>query len=125
MGDLVAQRAHFGVFLGQELIDVGAMAADYELHLATAIIREDGMFERERVTLRHPERTITQSEGFWGSALSSRQDEDGNPRLMAGFNGVYFQESDGSEGEVFRSFLGLREAFRETGISRPPSGGCD
>ena len=122
VGDLVTQRAHFGVFLGQELRDLGALAKDYELHLATAIFREDGMFDRDRVTLRHPERTVTLSEGFWGGALSSRQDENGNPRLVAGFNGVYFEESDGSAGELFGSFLGLSEAFRETGVSRPLPG---
>ncbi len=121
-GDLVTQRAHFGVFLGQELIDLQGLAKDYEIHLATAIIREDGQFERDRVTVKHPERTVMQSEGFWGGALSSRQDTDGNPRLVAGFNGVSFQESDGSEGEFFGSFLGLSEPFRETGVSGPLPG---
>ena len=38
-GDLVTRRAHFGAFFGEELIDPGATARDYELHLATAIIR--------------------------------------------------------------------------------------
>ena len=123
VGDLVTQRAHFGVFLGEELRDVQAVAADYELQLATAIIRVDGMFERDRVTVRHPERTITHSEGDWGGAMSSRQDADGNPRLVAGFNGVYFQENDGSEGEFVGSFLGLSGPFRETGVSRPLPGG--
>ena len=123
VGDLVTQRAHFGVFLGQEPVDVQGLARDYEIHLATAIFREDGQFDRDRVTLRHPERTVTLSEGFWGGALSSRQDEDGNPRLVAGFNGVSFEESDGSAGEFFGSFLCLSEAFRETGVSRPLPGG--
>ena len=123
VGDLVTQRAHFGVFLGEELRDVQAVAADYELHLATAILREDGMFERDRVTVRHPERTIVYSEGDWGGTMSRRQDTDGNPRLVAGFNGVYFQESDGSEGEFVGSFLGLSGPFRETGVSRPLPGG--
>ena len=123
VGDLVTRRAHFGVFLGRELIDVQGLARDYELHLATAIFREDGMFERDRVTVRHPERTITHSEGHWGGAMSSRQDTDGNPRLVAGFSGAFFEESDGSEGEFFGSFLGLSEAFRKTGVSRPPPGG--
>ena len=79
VGDLVTRRAHFGVFLGGEVSDAQAVATDYELHLATAIIREDGMFDRDRVTVRHPERTITLSEGFWGGTLSSRQDTDGTP----------------------------------------------
>ena len=121
-GDLVTRRAHFGVFLGGEVSDVQAVAADYELHLATAIIREDGMFDRDRVTVRHPERTVTLSEGFWGGALSSRQDTDGNPRLVAGFSGVYFEESDGSAGEFVGSFLGLSQTFRENGVSRFPPG---
>ena len=123
VGDLVTRRAHFRVFLGEQLIDVQAVAADYEIHLATAILREDGMFERDRVTVRHPERTITESEGAWGGALSSRQDADGNPRLVAGFSGASFKESDGSEGEFFGSFLGLSERFTETGTSRLPPGG--
>ena len=120
VGDLITSRAHFGVFLGRDPIDVQGLAKDYEIHLATAIIREDGQFERDRVTLRHPERTITSFEGRWGGALSSRQDTDGNPRLVAGFNGVYFEESDGSEGDIFGSFLGLSETFRQDGTSAPP-----
>ncbi len=64
VGDLVTQRAHFGVFLGEQLIDVQAVAADYELHLAAAIIREDGIFERDRVTVRHPGRTIALPRGI-------------------------------------------------------------
>ena len=115
VGDLVTQRAHFGVFLGRELIDVQGLARDYELHLPTAIFREDGQFDRGKVVLRHPERTVTQSEGYWGGALSSRRDEDGNPRLVAGFNGVSFEESDGSEGELVGSFLGLSGPFRASG----------
>ena len=122
VGDLVTQRAHFASFLGRELIDVGGVAAGYELHLATAIIGEDGMFSRDRVTLRHPERIVTLSEGSWGGAFSSRPDADGNPRLIAGFSGVYFEESDGSLGEMFGSLLGLSESFRLTGRSGPLPG---
>lgn len=75
------------------------------------------------MTAEHPTRVVTQSEGFWGGAFSSRPDTDGNPRLAAGFSGVTFVESDGSEGAFFGSFLGLSEAFGETGQSAPlPSG---
>lgn len=123
VGDLVTQRAHFGVFLGRELRDAQATATDYELHLATAIVREDGTFERGRLTVRHPERTVTLSEGDWGGTHSSRRDADGNPRLVAGFNGVDFQESDGSKGQFVGSFLGLSDPFAETGGSEPLPGG--
>ena len=119
VGDLVTQRAHFGSILGREVKAPQGTARDYELHLSSAIIRDDGHFERDRVILRHPERTVTMSEGFWGGAFSSRQDTDGNPRLMAGFSGVDFEESDGARGEFYGSFLGLSERFRETGESSP------
>lgn len=125
VGELVTTRAHFSVFLGDELVDLDGLARDYEVHLATAPIRDDGMFERDRLTVRHPERTVTRSEGLWGGALSSRQDLDGNPRLAAGFSIASFEESDGSTGSIFGSFLGLSETFRKTGVSDPPpeSGG--
>ena len=74
------------------------------------------------MTVRHPERTIMHSEGSWGGAVSSRQDTDGNPRLVMGFNGVFFEESDGSEGGLVGTFLGLSEAFKEAGVARPPRG---
>ena len=119
VGDLVTQRAHFGVILGEEVDAPQGTAKDYELHLASAIIRDDGHFVRERVILRHPDRTVTRSEGYWGGAFSSRQDTDGNPRLAAGFSGVDFEQSDGARGEFFGSFLGLSERFRETGASSP------
>ena len=119
VGDLVTRRAHFGSILGEEVDAPEGTARDYELHLASAIVREDGHFERDRLILRHPERTVTRSDGFWGGAFSSRRDTDGNPRLAAGFSGVAFEESDGAEGEFYGSFLGLSERFRETGESSP------
>ncbi len=122
-GDLVTRRAHFGVILGPGLGDAPDAAGDYELHLATSIIREDGTFERERVTVEHPTRVVTRSEGFWGGAFSNRPDTDGNPRLVAGFSNVSYTESDGSEGAFFGSFLGLSAAFGETRESGPPSSG--
>ena len=113
IGDLVTKRAHFGVFLGAELLDVRETARDYELHLGTAIIRPDwdGQFHRDRVTLRHPTRNITLSDGFWGGAVSSKQDADGNPRVIGGFNSVYFEEGDGSIGRIDGSFMAPSETF--------------
>ena len=123
VGDIVPVRKHFNYFLGNEVIDREDVAKDYELHLAPAPLREDGMFESTKVTVTHPERTVATSEGFWGGAVSSRRDAVGNPRLAAGFNIVSFGEEDGSEGLFVGSFLGLSEDFRKTGVSRPPAGG--
>jgi len=63
---------------------------------------------------------MTQSGGDWGGTLSSRQDTDGHPRLVAGFTGVEFQESDGSEGLFIGSFLGLSAPFLESGDEPVP-----
>ncbi|MDE0056585.1 MAG: hypothetical protein OXI22_12240 [Defluviicoccus sp.] len=122
VGDLDTRRAHFGVFLGEGLRDAQGLARDYEIHLATAIMREDGTFERDRVTVRHPERTVTRTEGGWAGTFSARQDTDGNPRLVAGFSDAGFTESDGSEGVLYGTFLGLSVPFRETGVSGPMPG---
>lgn len=70
-GDLVTRRAHFGIFLGDEVRDVRAIAAHYELHLGATPFNLDGTFEHVDVTVKHPERTITHSEGHWGGSLSN------------------------------------------------------
>ena len=114
-GDLVTRRAHFGIFLGDEVRDVRAIAADYELHLGVTPFNPEGTFENTDVEVRHPEREITQSEGFWGGSLSNRQDQDGNPRLAVGFSAAKFEESDGSDGSFFGTFLALSERFRASG----------
>ena len=114
-GDLVTRRAHFGVFLGDEVRDVRAIAADYELHLGITPFNPDGTFEHVDVTVKHPERTVTHSEGHWGGSLSNISDQDGNPPLVAGFSEADFEESDGSAGEFFGTFVALSESFRASG----------
>ncbi len=114
-GDLVTRRAHFGIFLGDEVRDVRAIAAHYELHLGVTPFNPDGTFEHVDVTVKHPERTVTQSEGHWGGSLSNIPDQDGNPRLVAGFSGAGFEESDGSAGRFFGTFVALSEPLRASG----------
>ena len=114
-GDFVTRRAHFGIFLGDEVRDVRAIAAHYDLHLGVTPFNPDGTFEHVDVTVKHPERTVIHSEGHWGGALSNIPDQDGNPRLVAGFSGAYFEESDGSVGEFFGTFVALSEPLRASG----------
>jgi len=114
-GDLVTRRAHFGIFLGDEVRDAQAVAAGYELHLGVTPLNPDGTFEHDGVEVRHPDRTITNSEGFWGGVVSNRQDADGNPRLAAGFSDAAFEESDGSAGLFYGTFVALSERFRASG----------
>ena len=114
-GDLVTRRAHFGAFLGDEVRDVQSFAADYELHFGETLFEPDATFVHTDVTVRHPERTVTQSEGHWGGTLSNVPDRAGNPRLVAGFSSADFEESDGSVGEFFGTFVALSEPFIASG----------
>ena len=104
-GDLVSRRAHFGFFLGDELHDTRTTIADYELHLGRAPISPEGNISHPEVTVRHPAREITASQGHWGGSLSNRPDEDGNPRLAAGFVYTRFAEGDDSDGVFFGAFV--------------------
>ena len=106
VGDLITRRAHFSIFLGGEVIDLEATATDYELHLGE--VRFDavyGTFDGGAITVTHPERTVVASDGSWGGGLSSKPDQAGNPRLMAGFTGVEFEEDDGSGGAFVGTFV--------------------
>ena len=38
-----------------------------------------------------------------------------SPRLVAGFSDAYFEESDGSAGSFFGTFVALSEPFRVSG----------
>ena len=114
-GDLVTRRAHFGIFLGDEVRDVQSIATGYELHLGDATFNPDGTFEHAVVAVKHPERTVIHSEGDWGGTLSSVPDQEGNPRLVAGFSSAEFEESDGSAGSFFGSFVALSESLRASG----------
>ena len=115
VGDLATRRAHFGVFLGSEVRDLQAIAAGYELHLGETALNPDGTFEASDVTVRHPDRTVTGSAGDWGGSVSNLPDRSGNPRLAAGFSSASFEESDGSEGGFFGTFVGLSEDFGTPG----------
>ena len=115
VGDLVTRRAHFGIFLGDEVRDARSVAAGYELHLGETPFEPDGTFAHSDVTVKHPERAITASEGYWGGTFSRIPDQAGDPRLVAGFSGAEFTESDGSAGAFTGAFVAPSEAFRASG----------
>ena len=114
-GDLVTRRAHFGIFLGQDVRDDEALASGYELHLGTAQITPEGTMSHPGVTVRHPEREVTHTEGNWGGTLSNIPDQAGNPRLAAGFADAGFEEGDGSSGAFFGVYVALSEPFASSG----------
>ena len=113
VGELTTARAHFGVFLGAEETDFEFPAADYRIHLGETPIRPEGTFEHADVVVSHPERTITQSAGNWGGALSNIPDAAGDPRIAAGFVSARFLESDESAGRFLGAFVTLSDTFAE------------
>ena len=111
-GDIAIRRSHLHQLLGDEVQELEAPPTDYELHLgAVSFNPDDGTFENPDVTVMHPERTITQSEGFWGGQFSNILDPTGNPRLVAGFSAAEFTEADGSLGHFWGMFNGLSESW--------------
>lgn len=122
-GDLVADRTHleyrFEQLPERYLPQVDAPLRDYEIHFSLVAYNDDGSFESEfssaAASVRHPEREVTGSHGYWGGSLSAYDDEDGNPRLIAGFKDAGFQEEDGSRGFFWGVFTVLSDTFRTGG----------
>ncbi len=118
-GDLVADRTHleyrFEQLPEQYLPKADAPMKDYEIHFAPVAYNADGSFETEfdsaAASVRHPEREVTGSHGFWGGSLSAFDDAAGTPRLIAGFKDAGFEEEDGSRGFFWGVFTVLSESF--------------
>lgn len=71
-GDIVVRPSQLRQFLGDEALALQAMPTDYELHFgAVAFNPDDGTFESPDVTIRHPARTVTHAQGFWGGQFST------------------------------------------------------
>ena len=119
-GDITTRRSHLRAVLGDEVRDLEAAPTGYELHFGATPFNPDGTFEHSDVTVRHPERPVMGSSGFWGGQFSNVPDRTGNPRLVAGFNEVEFEEDDGSGGLFRGIFTALSEPFRLSGESQGP-----
>lgn len=117
-GDISVQRLHLASAFERfepEKVELRAPPTDYEIRFAPAEFNPDGTFEtREGVTITHLGREIQSIPyGYWGGGFSNRRDAAGNPRLVAGFNQVFFIERDGSIGMFAGIFNALSEDFRK------------
>ncbi len=114
-GDIVIRpNRPINAFLGEAPVFA---TDDYVMQFAATPFETDGTFEGEGATLTHPERSLTVLDGYWGGQLSGSPDAAGDPRLVTGFNSVYFREPDGSRGVFFGAFISLSDAFRGAGES--------
>ena len=114
-GDIEVETLHLWPAVAWRGPDPDALPTDYEVHLGPAPFNPDGTFSNSALSVRHPERSVTQTEGVWGGQFSNVPDRDGNPRRVVGFGGVRFDEADGSIG----SFEGIFSALTPATV-RPP-----
>lgn len=117
LGDRVVNLAHEA--LGDRLTETPTIPTDFELQFATTHFNRDGTFESDpespAATVVHPDRPIVYSEGFWGGHFSNRPDENGDPRLVAGFYDALFVEAEGGGVGYFEGmFNSLSDAFRQS-----------
>ena len=104
VGDLVLEREHLYAILRRQQGELAVLPTDYELHFGVTDITPSGTFANTDVTVVHPERTVTETSGYWDGRLSNQPAAGGHPRLVAGSSDVEFVEADGSEGR-FRSLF--------------------
>ncbi len=98
--------------------DPVASPTDYELRLGPTRFNPDGTFENTDVTVTHPERDVTDTNGVWAGQFSNVPDPDGNPRRVVGLSDVGFSEADGSSG----SFMGIFSALTPATLGLPEGG---
>ena len=107
LGDIAVEALHLWPVVSWRTPDPDALPTDYEVYLGPAPFNPDGTFENVDIVVRHPERTVTQTEGVWGGQFSNVPDQDGNPRRVVGYGGVRFDEADGSIGSFESIFSAL------------------
>lgn len=107
VGDLVHRDALIPIYHP----DVQFDPTEYEIHLLAHPFDPDtGMIDGGVSEVRQPSQEVTDSEGGWGGYFSSRPDEAGNPRMLAGFTWNSF-DIDGGRARLVGAFTGLSEDF--------------
>ena len=119
-GDIEVETLHLWPAVTWRGPDPDALPRDYEVHLGPAPFNPDGTFENADISVSHPERTVTRTEGVWGGQFSNIPDRDGNPRRVVGYGGVRFDEADGSIGSFESIFSALTPATVEPRESGAP-----
>ncbi len=110
--DIEAETLHLWPAVSWRGPDPNALPTDYEVHLGPAPFDPHGTFGNAEISVSHPERDVTRSQGVWGGQFSNVEDRDGNPRRVVGYGGVGFEEADGSAG----SFEGIFSALTPTSL---------
>ena len=116
VGDIDLDREHLYVVVGYRRGKPAVEPRDYEVHFDVTELTPRGTFVHDVVRVTHPERTVTESSGYWDGRLSNLPDSEGYPRLVAGSADVEFVEADGSEGR----FQGLYTVARDELLPAPP-----
>ena len=86
-------------------------STEYQVHLDSPNIRQDGTFSGDGVRITHPSLVIGTTTGKWGGRFSDRSDSAGNPRAVAGTHAGTARTAGGSEGTFLGAFLATTEDF--------------
>ena len=85
--------------------------SDYEFHMGATSLVADGTFTGTDVMLHHPGLSFDSNAGSWGGRFSTKEDSEGNPRLVAGTAGGSATTSGGSTASFVGAFVGTTEHF--------------
>ena len=114
-GEIVTRVSRLDIFRGRAEHEEPADLADYEFHLHALPYDSDGNTRfTDNATVKHPTRDITTTEGYWAGFFSNVPDDDGNPRLVTGFNDVTFEDENGEGGRLDGSFVAVSETYRDS-----------
>ncbi|MCY4419868.1 MAG: hypothetical protein OXC42_01210 [Gammaproteobacteria bacterium] len=91
------------------LANAPATVAGYTLHLGPVPFNEAGIFENDRISVRHPSKNVLTTEGYFGGQFSNLPNSNGDPRLMTGIYDGTLSEADGARAR----FLGIATAIAQ------------
>ncbi len=117
IGDIETQRVYLYSLLGWRSREPSAPPTDYQVHFGATPFSPEGTFENTGITVTHPERTVTRTQGQWAGQFSNVPDGQGHPRRIVGFTDVEFGEADDSGAR----FVGIFEALSPAYVPPPES----
>ena len=86
-------------------------STEYQVHLDSPNIRQDGTFSGDGVRITHPSLVIGTTTGKWGGRFSDRSDSAGNPRAVAGTHAGTARTAGGTARTFLGAFLATTEDF--------------
>ena len=113
-GDIPTRVSRQDILRGSEVDEPPADLADCGIHLNATPYSPDGTFVSGDVTVEHSARDVTATECVLVRGFPNVPDDDGSPRLAAGFDAVTFKDERGEGGRLLGLFEGVSETYRDS-----------